>query len=149
MPHRVFPQNNNNSLVPAYFLFQLLVHSLSLSLSHTHAIHYKYISYKIFECLVTLSRILFAGESFPSSWFHIQAPNVEVLVLNFRSKIYTLPEFVEKMDKLKVMITTNYGFYHAELMNFQLLKSLSNLRRIRLEKVSIPSLFKKVSIPFL
>ena len=46
------------------------------------------------------------------------------------------------MDKLKVVIITNYGFFHAELINFQLLKSLSNLKRIRLEKVSIPSLFK-------
>uniref|UniRef100_A0A7N2R1F7 RPW8 domain-containing protein n=2 Tax=Quercus lobata TaxID=97700 RepID=A0A7N2R1F7_QUELO len=81
-------------------------------------------------------------ESFKSSWCNIQAPNVEVLILNFQSEIYSLPEFVEKMDKLKAVIITNYGFFYAELINFQLLKSLSNLKRIRLEKVSIPSLFK-------
>ncbi|KAL0005080.1 hypothetical protein SO802_012641 [Lithocarpus litseifolius] len=81
-------------------------------------------------------------ELFTSSWCNIQAPNVEVLVLNFQSKIYSLPDFVEKMDKLKAVIITNYGFFIAELINFQLLKSLSNLKRIRLEKVSIPSLFK-------
>ncbi|XWS45316.1 hypothetical protein CRYUN_Cryun15aG0125900 [Craigia yunnanensis] len=35
------------------------------------------------------------------SWGNIQAPEVEVLVLNFRTKNYTLPVFMEKMDKLK------------------------------------------------
>ena len=44
------------------------------------------------------------------------------------------------MVKLKVIIVTNYGFFPAELSNFQLLNSLPNLKRIRLEKVSIPSL---------
>ena len=44
------------------------------------------------------------------------------------------------MVELKVIIITNYGFFPAELSNFQLLKSLPNLKRIRLEKVSIPSL---------
>ena len=44
------------------------------------------------------------------------------------------------MVKLKVIIITNYGFFPAELSNFQLLMSLPNLKRIRFEKVSIPSL---------
>ena len=76
------------------------------------------------------------------SWCNIQAPKVEVLVLNFQTKNYTLPEFVEKMDELKVLIVANYGFFHAEISNFQLLGSLLNLKRIRLEKVSISSLCK-------
>ena len=49
---------------------------------------------------------------------------------------------MEKLDKLKVLIVTNYGFFHAEISNFQLLGSLPNLKRIRLEKVSISSLCK-------
>nr|POE89724.1 putative disease resistance protein [Quercus suber] len=81
-------------------------------------------------------------ESFSWSWCNIQAPKVEVLVLNFQTQNYTLPEFVEKMDELKVLIVTNYGFFHAEVSNFQLLGSLPNFRRIRLEKVSISSLCK-------
>ncbi|XP_030974658.1 probable disease resistance protein At5g66900 [Quercus lobata] len=81
-------------------------------------------------------------ESFSWSWCNIQAPKVEVLVLNFQTQNYTLPEFVEKMDELKVLIVTNYGFFHAEISNFQLLGSLPNFRRIRLEKVSISSLCK-------
>ena len=40
------------------------------------------------------------------------------------------------------MIVTNYGFFHAELGNFQVLGSLCNLKRIRLERVSISSLCK-------
>nr|XP_023875801.1 probable disease resistance protein At5g66900 [Quercus suber] len=81
-------------------------------------------------------------ELFSSSWcnIQIQAPEVEALVLNFQTRNYALPEFVEKMVKLKVIVVTNYGFFPAELSNFQLLRSLPNLKRIRLEKVSIPSL---------
>ena len=44
------------------------------------------------------------------------------------------------MVELKVIIITNYGLIPAELSNFQLLESLPYLKRIRLEKVSIPSL---------
>jgi hypothetical protein len=85
---------------------------------------------------------LFADEMFSSSWCNIEPPEVEALVLNLQTRNYTLPEFVEKMDKLKVLIVTNYGFFHAELGNFQLLESLPYLKKIRLEKVSIPSLCK-------
>ncbi|XP_022739594.1 probable disease resistance protein At5g66900 isoform X2 [Durio zibethinus] len=85
---------------------------------------------------------IFTDETFSFNWGNsIQAPEVEVLVLNFRTKNYTLPVFMEKMDKLKVLIVMNTGIYPAELSNFLLLSSLSNLKRIRLEKVSIPSLF--------
>ncbi|KAM3681653.1 hypothetical protein ACJW30_12G015800 [Castanea mollissima] len=83
-------------------------------------------------------------ESFSSPRCNIQAPKVEVLVLNFQTKnnSYSLPEFVDTMDNLKVLIITNYGFFPTELRNFQQLNSLPNLKTIRLEKVSIPSLFK-------
>ena len=130
---------NSDSLVLAYYLSQQ-VGTFSLYQRHTHTIYIYYI-YNL-QNPVTLYIILFADELFSSSWCNIQAPNVEVPVLNFQSKNYGLPEFVEKMDKLKAVTITNYGFFHAELINFQLLKSLSNLKRIRLEKVSIPSLFK-------
>ncbi|KAG6729333.1 hypothetical protein I3843_01G021700 [Carya illinoinensis] len=79
---------------------------------------------------------------FSSSWCNIQPPEVEVLVLNFQTKNYQLPKFVEKMDKLKVLIVTNYGFLPAEVSNFQILGSLPYLKRIRLERLSIPFLCK-------
>lgn len=86
------------------------------------------------------SHIIFTDETFEPSWPNLQAPDVEVLILNIRSKNYMLPEFVKKMDKLKALLITNYGFVRAEISNFPLLCSLLNLKRIRLEKVSIPSL---------
>ncbi|KAF7828759.1 putative disease resistance protein [Senna tora] len=79
-------------------------------------------------------------ELFTSDWCNLLPAEVEVLVLNFRAKKYALPKFIEKMRKLKVLLITNYSFYSADLENLELLNSLSNLRRIRLEQVSIPSL---------
>ncbi|KAL9464364.1 hypothetical protein AB3S75_002042 [Citrus x aurantiifolia] len=79
-------------------------------------------------------------ETFSSNWYDMEAPEVKVVVLNIRTKKYTLPKFLEKMDKLKVMIVTNYGFFPAELSNIQVFGALSNLKRIRLEHVSLPSL---------
>ncbi|KAM7507043.1 hypothetical protein LguiA_017496 [Lonicera macranthoides] len=83
-------------------------------------------------------------EKFASSWYNMQAPSTEVLILNFRSKNYVLPHFVETMNKLKVLIITNYGFCPEELKNFILLGYLSDLRRIRLENISIPYLSKSL-----
>ncbi|GMI74752.1 N REQUIREMENT GENE 1.1 [Hibiscus trionum] len=79
-------------------------------------------------------------ETFSFNWGYIQAPEVEVLVLSFRTRNYMLPVFMEKMDKLKFLILMNDGIYPTEVTNFWLLYSLSNLKRIRLEKVSVPSL---------
>ncbi|KAL4594437.1 hypothetical protein ACB092_12G020800 [Castanea dentata] len=81
-------------------------------------------------------------ELFLSSWCNIQAPKVEVLILNFQTQNYSLSDCMFKMDKLKVLMITNYGYFPAELRIFQLLKSLPNLKTIRLEKLSIPSLCK-------
>ncbi|XP_028947579.2 probable disease resistance protein At5g66900 [Malus sylvestris] len=80
--------------------------------------------------------------AFSAKWPNMQVPEAEVLVLNFQTKNYALPQFVEKMDKLKVLIITNYGLSPAGLDNFELLGSLSNLKRIRLERISIPTISK-------
>ena len=87
---------------------------------------------------------LFADETFTSKWCNLQPAEVEVLVLNLREKKCTLPMFMKKMNKLKVLIITNYDFFPAELENFELLDHLSNLKRIRLEKVLVPFLGKTV-----
>ena len=70
----------------------------------------------------------------------MELPEAEALVLNFWSKDYALPEFVEKMESLKALIVTSYKSFPAELKNFHLLGPLENLRRIRLERILIPSL---------
>ncbi|TQD97226.1 hypothetical protein C1H46_017157 [Malus baccata] len=51
---------------------------------------------------------------------------------------------IVKIDKLKVLIVTNYGLSPTELSNFNLLESLSNLKRIRLESISIHSITKNL-----
>ncbi|XP_059623794.1 probable disease resistance protein At5g66900 isoform X1 [Cornus florida] len=81
-------------------------------------------------------------ETFSSSWYNIQLPEVKVLILNFWTKNYSLPELMEKMDQLKVLIITNYGFCPAKLSNSLLLGSLSSLKRIRLENISVSFLSK-------
>ncbi|KAI7739524.1 hypothetical protein M8C21_026744, partial [Ambrosia artemisiifolia] len=80
------------------------------------------------------------GEEFSSRWCNIRVPEVEVMVLNLKSKTYTLPPFLKEMQKMKVLNITNYGFQPTELKEFHLLDCLSNLTRIRLEKVAISSL---------
>jgi len=67
---------------------------------------------------------------------------VQVLVLNLRTKEYTLPEFIRKMNELKVLIITNYFDLNCSLINFELVGSLSSLRRIRLERVSVTTFGK-------
>ncbi|KAJ9539291.1 hypothetical protein OSB04_032024 [Centaurea solstitialis] len=80
------------------------------------------------------------GESFASGWCKLEVPEVEVLVLNLMSKTYTLPHFLEEMQKLKILNVTNHGLYPTEFENFHILGCLSNLTRIRLERVAISSL---------
>ncbi|PRQ47881.1 putative leucine-rich repeat domain, L domain-containing protein [Rosa chinensis] len=88
------------------------------------------------------ARLLSVSTAFSRKWHYMQLPKVEVLVLNFQTEKYELPDFLDKMDKLKVLIVINYGSSPAELSNFQLLGSLPNLKRIRLEGVLITSTTK-------
>ncbi|KAJ1415232.1 Powdery mildew resistance protein, RPW8 domain [Sesbania bispinosa] len=94
------------------------------------------------EQLRVAARILSIStdETFTSDWCDMQPDEAEVLVLNIHSSQYSLPDFTDKMSKLKVLIVTNYGFHRSKLNKFELLGFLSNLKRIRLEKVSVPCL---------
>ncbi|CAA2963284.1 probable disease resistance At5g66900 [Olea europaea subsp. europaea] len=78
--------------------------------------------------------------AFCSNWSNVQIPDVKVLILNFQVKIYTLPEFMERMSCLAVLLVTNYGFTRAILENFPLPSQLNNLKRLWLENISIPSI---------
>lgn len=91
--------------------------------------------------LFNFFKFLIADDTFLSSWFDLQLPEAEVLILNLRSKNCTLPQFMNLMDKLKVLIVTNYSFSPAVLNNFQVAGSLSSLKRIRFEHISISSSF--------
>ncbi|XP_016510128.1 putative disease resistance protein At5g66900 [Nicotiana tabacum] len=84
---------------------------------------------------------IFTDEDFASDWYDVQFPKVEVLVLNFETKTYNLPPFVEQMSQLKTLIVTNNCFFPAKLNNFQLC-SLLNLKRISLDRISVTSIFR-------
>ncbi|KAI9089326.1 hypothetical protein K1719_029605 [Acacia pycnantha] len=81
-------------------------------------------------------------EVFTSDWGNTQLSEIEALILNVRTKHYSFLKPIEKMRSLKVLICTNYGFHPARLENFELLDSLSSLKRIRMEKIFLPSLGK-------
>ncbi|XP_004232056.1 probable disease resistance protein At5g66900 [Solanum lycopersicum] len=78
-------------------------------------------------------------EDFSCNWHGVQFPKVEVLVLNFETRTYKLPPFIEQMSQLKTLVLTNNGFFPAKLNNFQLC-SLLNLKRINLERISVTSI---------
>ncbi|KAK2965499.1 hypothetical protein RJ640_000347 [Escallonia rubra] len=70
-------------------------------------------------------------EAFSLCFNSIQLPKVEVLILNSRTKNFSLPLFVQK----------------PELNNFSEVDYLSNLKRIRFEHVSISSLGTSLEKP--
>ncbi|KAL5187052.1 putative disease resistance protein [Glycine soja] len=83
---------------------------------------------------------ILTDENCTSDWPQMQLAEVEVLIFNIRTKQYFFPDFIEEMNKLKVLIVTNYSFYPSVMNNFELIGSLSNnLKRIRLERISVPS----------
>ncbi|XP_059623782.1 probable disease resistance protein At5g66900 [Cornus florida] len=128
------------------------------SIEQIQPFHARILSISIDETFSSsLNNMLLPEKTFSSNWYSFsyiyksllgylsklvqpsdkQLPEVEVLILNFRTTNYSLPEFMEKMDQLKVLIITNNGVCPAELSNFELLGHLSSLKRIRLEHVSI------------
>ncbi|XP_004291936.1 PREDICTED: probable disease resistance protein At4g33300 [Fragaria vesca subsp. vesca] len=80
------------------------------------------------------------GEMTEMDWFEMEFPKAEVLILNFASNEYMLPPFIRHMPKLKALIIINYSASNAILYEFSVLSSLSNLRSLWLEKVSVPPL---------
>ncbi|ESQ47459.1 hypothetical protein EUTSA_v10020099mg [Eutrema salsugineum] len=84
-------------------------------------------------CLLSIS----TDDSFSSSWVEMDCPNVEALVLNLSSSNYALPDFIATMKKLKVVTIINDGLKPAKLTNLSCLSLLPNVKRIRLEKVSV------------
>nr|XP_011467772.1 PREDICTED: probable disease resistance protein At5g66900 isoform X2 [Fragaria vesca subsp. vesca] len=87
------------------------------------------------------------GESATLKWPNMHLPETEVLVLNLReTKKYAIPEFVEKMENLKVLVITNEHIWKCKLTNPQLLSWFSNLKRMRLEGLSLSSIFNSIQV---
>ncbi|XP_042492989.1 putative disease resistance protein At5g47280 [Macadamia integrifolia] len=80
------------------------------------------------------------GEKFLSNWCNMHLPEAEVLILDFFATNYNLPPFMEEMEKLKVLIIVNHGHYYTQLNCLTIPSYLSHLKRVRLEKVLVPSL---------
>ncbi|XP_043696759.1 probable disease resistance protein At5g66890 [Telopea speciosissima] len=87
-----------------------------------------------------------AGEKFLSNWCDMHFPEAEALILDFFATKYTLPPFMDKMEKLKVLIIVNHGHYYTQLSCLTTPGYFSHLKRVRLEKVLIPSL-NEISMP--
>ncbi|XP_071686753.1 probable disease resistance protein At4g33300 [Rutidosis leptorrhynchoides] len=86
------------------------------------------------------------GEMREMDWFKMEFPKAEVLILNFDSTDYFLPPFIENMPKLRALVLINYS-KTAQLHNISVLGTLTNLRSLWFEKVTIPHLPKKSISP--
>nr|XP_043611746.1 probable disease resistance protein At5g66900 [Erigeron canadensis] len=80
------------------------------------------------------------GEWFSSKWWNMKAPFAKVMLLNFVSPTYSLPPFLKEMPKLEVLHLKNNGPRPEVVVNLHRLSCLSNLKRIRFEHVTIPSI---------
>ncbi|KAK6160752.1 hypothetical protein DH2020_004133 [Rehmannia glutinosa] len=80
------------------------------------------------------------GEMSEMDWLRMDCPNTEVLVLNFSSSGYFLPPFLDNMPKLRALILINYSSSNAILHNTSVFSSLTNLRSLWFEKISLPLL---------
>ncbi|KAL6217680.1 hypothetical protein ACLB2K_010897 [Fragaria x ananassa] len=74
---------------------------------------------------------------FSSKWDNVHLPKAEVLILNFQTKDYALPR--KMSQELKVLIVRNNGSSSAKISNLKLMSSLTTLKRVRLERISISS----------
>lgn len=86
------------------------------------------------------------GEMTESDWFQMSFPKAEVLILNFASSVYYLPPFIATMQNLKALVLINYGTKSAGLDNLSAFTTLSGLRSLWLEKITLPPL-PKTTIP--
>lgn len=87
------------------------------------------------------------GEMREMDWFQMEFPKAEVLILNFDSTDYFLPPFIAHMPKLRALVLINYSTKTAELHNLSVLGTLSNLRSLWFEKITVPQLPKKTILP--
>ncbi|XP_054784443.1 probable disease resistance protein At5g66910 isoform X2 [Prosopis cineraria] len=80
-------------------------------------------------------------------WCVIQAARAEVLILNLKTSEYTLPGFIREMRSLKVLIMINCVYrWFTKFKNFELIRFLQTLRRIRLQQVSVPCLWESKNL---
>ena len=77
-----------------------------------------------------------------SDWFSMDFPKAEVLILIFAAGNYFLPPFIQTMPKLKVLVLINNASSSTILHNLTIFASLTNLRSVWFEKITMPPLAK-------
>ncbi|KAJ4714947.1 Disease resistance protein [Melia azedarach] len=96
------------------------------------------------------------GETFSSNWYDMQVPEVEVVVLNIRTMKYALPDFMQKMDKLKAFQNSNLqisdAFPNLLEINIDYCNDLLELpdalcEIVSLKKLSITNCHKLSALP--
>ncbi|KAK1410658.1 hypothetical protein QVD17_37196 [Tagetes erecta] len=76
-----------------------------------------------------------------SNWHYVIAHYVEKLTLNIRSKTCSLPpNFITRMNQLKVLSVTGCSDYPSKFHDLSFIERLTNLKSIRFEHVSVPSI---------
>lgn len=97
--------------------------------------------------MLILLNLTYVGEMREMDWLKMEFPRAEVLILNFDSTDYFLPPFIKNMPKLRALVLINYNTKTAELHNLSVLGTLSSLRSLWFEKVTIPQLPKTAILP--
>ncbi|KAH9608121.1 hypothetical protein KSS87_021127 [Heliosperma pusillum] len=80
------------------------------------------------------------GETMEMGWFPMSFPKAEVLILNFSSSEYFLPPFIDNMPSLRAVILINQTTSHAVLRNLSVFTSMTNLRSLWFERISMPEM---------
>ncbi|CAN6541784.1 unnamed protein product [Malus baccata var. baccata] len=106
-----FPEDQR---IPAAALIHIWAELYDLD-TDTKCIANLYVLTKRSLANLVITSCYFADEGFSTKWHNMQMPEAEVLVLNFQTKNYALPDSAVNMDELKAVIVTNYGFLPAEL----------------------------------
>ncbi|XP_059075632.1 probable disease resistance protein At4g33300 [Cryptomeria japonica] len=76
-------------------------------------------------------------------WFEINLPETEALLLFFTSTEYSLPPFLKSMNNLKFLMVLNYGTKRATIKGLDVISSLTQLKCVRLERLTAPLVQKQ------
>ncbi|XP_059075000.1 probable disease resistance protein At4g33300 [Cryptomeria japonica] len=80
-------------------------------------------------------------------WFEVNLPDTEALLLFFSSSEYFLPPFLKSMMNLKFVMVLNYGTKRATVKGLDVLSSLTQLKSVRLERLTATPVRKQSNEP--
>jgi len=93
------------------------------------------------ECQFDAEIVSFnTGSMEEKDWCEMDFPNAKALILNFSADEYFLPPFMQSMHKLEVLFIFNHNARRAALKGTSVLSSLTQLKVVQLEGVTVPLL---------